>query len=121
MWGYAVVSVDDGAGEVPGDNVVTVPGPSSTVGRRGQGLVVNLINELPVPYRFLFRAAACRGFSGGDFAPCGRAHEWPDHLLVHETGPAATGIYYCRKSRRDLPVPSGTHPASRCRWGCTEP
>jgi FtsP/CotA-like multicopper oxidase with cupredoxin domain len=48
MWGYALVSYNIGAGEVAGDNVVKIPGPRLTV-TAGQGLRVNLINELAVP------------------------------------------------------------------------
>jgi len=50
LWGYAVVSFNEGTGgaDVIGDDVVAVPGPRLTVAP-GQGLVVNLINELPEP------------------------------------------------------------------------
>jgi FtsP/CotA-like multicopper oxidase with cupredoxin domain len=48
MWGFALVSYDIGGGEVPGDNIVTVPGPKLIV-PAGQGLTVYLLNDLPNP------------------------------------------------------------------------
>jgi len=48
MWGFALVSYDVGAGTVAGDDIVKVPGPELAV-PPGQGLTINLTNNLPVP------------------------------------------------------------------------
>ncbi len=49
MWGFALVSYDIGAGVVPGDDVVRVPGPALTMPTGDTTLTVNLTNNLPVP------------------------------------------------------------------------
>jgi hypothetical protein len=50
MWGFALVSYDLelGGGVVSGGDIVSVPGPELAV-PPGQGLTINLTNNLPVP------------------------------------------------------------------------
>ncbi len=125
LWGYAVQSYDLGNGVlVPGNNVLSVPGPRLTVAP-GQGLTVNLVNELPAPVSMLIPGQALPLASAAAISPQvarnpdGRirsfVHETPAGSPLAPSGPVAyvwnsitpgTYLYH-----------SGSHPAVQVQMG----
>ncbi len=110
MWGFA-----------EGSGPVTIPGPRITV-PAGEGLTINLTNELLVPVPSMIPGQAMPGTSTGTPGPT-RSTVPGDSTLriysfVHETAPGETRDYV-----RDTIKPgtylyhSGTHPAVQVQMG----
>ncbi|MDX9786296.1 MAG: multicopper oxidase domain-containing protein [Desulfobacterales bacterium] len=113
MWGYALVSYDIGDGTVPGDNLITVPGPKLMV-PAGQGLTVNLTNELSVPVSIIIPGQVGTSPPLVTRTPDGRIRSF-----THETpaeGGSASYIWSNIKPGTYL-YHSGTHPAVQVQMG----
>jgi len=123
MWGFALVSYDLGAGEVAGDNVVTIPGPRLVV-PAGQGLTVNLINELPAAVSIVIPGQALPLAAGAAAPAVARNADGRIRSFVHETAAAVGGVagpavpyeWAAIKAGTYL-YHSGTHPAVQVQMG----
>lgn len=111
MWGFALVSYDIGAGIVPGDNLVTVPGPRLMV-PAGQGLTVNLTNELAVPVSIIIPGQL------GDSPQVTRNPDGRVRSFTYETDPNETQSYVWSNIKPGTYLyHSGTHPAVQVQMG----
>jgi FtsP/CotA-like multicopper oxidase with cupredoxin domain len=114
MWGYALVSYDleDGLGLIAVNGDVTVPGPPLTV-PAGQGLTVNLTNDLPVPVSIIIPGQI------GDSPQVVRNLDGRVVSFTHETPAAGGPVSYNWSSIEPgtYLYHSGTHPAVQVQMG----
>jgi FtsP/CotA-like multicopper oxidase with cupredoxin domain len=112
MWGFALVSYDIGAGTVLVDGVVTVPGPRLMV-PAGQGLTVNLTNELAVPVSIIIPGQL------GDSPQVTRNPDGRVRSFTYETPAAGGPVSYTWSNIKPgtYLYHSGTHPAVQVQMG----
>lgn len=111
MWGYALVSYDIGDGPVDGDNVVKVPGPRLTV-PAGQGLTVNLTNELNTAASIIIPGQM------GDSPQVTRNPDGRIRSFVLETPAGGQATYSWSNIKPGTYLyHSGTHPAVQVQMG----
>jgi FtsP/CotA-like multicopper oxidase with cupredoxin domain len=123
LWGYALVSYDLGAGPVSGDNVVTVPGPRLTV-PAGQGLTVNIVNELAEPVSIVIPGQLPPLAAGATSPQVMRNPDGRVRSFTHETPAAVLGVAGPAVSYTWAAIApgtylyhSGTHPAKQVQMG----
>ncbi len=118
MWGFALVSYDIGAGIVPGDDLVTVPGPRLTV-PAGQGLTVNLTNELPDPVSIIIPGQNMPLATGATTPQVTRNADGRIRSFTHETPVAGGPVSYIWSNIKPgtYLYHSGTHPAVQVQMG----
>jgi len=111
MWGYALASYDIGNGPVIGDNVVQVPGPRLMV-PAGQGLTVNLTNELNVAASIIIPGQM------GDSPQVTRNPDGRIRSFVPETPAGGQATYNWSNIKPGTYLyHSGTHPAVQVQMG----
>jgi len=123
MWGFALYSYDLGSGPVAGDNVVKVPGPRLVV-PAGQGLTVNVINELPEAVSIVIPGQALPLAPGATAPAVVRNPDGRVRSFVHETpaavggvaGPAVSYLWAAIEPGTYL-YHSGSHPAVQVQMG----
>lgn len=126
MWGFALVSYDIGAGLVTAtgaDAAVKVPGPRLNV-PAGQGLTVNIINELPEPVSIVIPGQALPLAPGATAPSVARNPDGRIRSFVHETaagvggvaGPAVSYLWPTIEPGTYL-YHSGSHPAVQVQMG----
>ena len=123
MWGFALYSYDLGAGPVAGDDVVRVPGPRLTV-PAGQGLTVNIINQLPEPVSIVIPGQALPLELGATAPSVARNPDGRIRSFVHETPAAVPGVLGPAKAYIWPTIEpgtylyhSGSHPAVQVQMG----
>jgi FtsP/CotA-like multicopper oxidase with cupredoxin domain len=111
MWGYALVSYDLGEGVVSMNGPVTIPGPQLTV-PPGQGLTVNLTNEIPAPVSIIILGqigASPQVTRNADGRVTSFTQDTPPNATLSYTWPdlePGTYLYH-----------SGTHPQVQVQMG----
>lgn len=112
MWGYALVSYDIGGGLVDVNALVTVPGPKLMV-PAGQGLTVNLTNELSVPVSIIIPGQVGTSPPLVTRTPDGRIRSF-----THETPAGGSAAYIWGNIKPGTYLyHSGTHPAVQVQMG----
>ncbi len=118
MWGFALVSYDLGAGLVEVNGAVSVPGPKLAV-PAGQGLTVNLVNELPEPVSIIIsgqKPPLAAPDAAGPLVTRNAAGRIQS--FTHETPAAGTGTYVWNSLEPGTYLyHSGTHPAVQVQMG----
>ncbi|MBN2319002.1 MAG: multicopper oxidase domain-containing protein [Acidobacteria bacterium] len=117
MWGYALVSYDIGSGPVDGDNVITVPGPRLMV-PAGQGLTVNLTNELPEAVSIIIPGQASNS-AQITRNPDGRIRSFTHETPITPPGEIPVPVPYTWSNLKPgtYLYHSGTHPAVQVQMG----
>jgi FtsP/CotA-like multicopper oxidase with cupredoxin domain len=123
MWGFALVSYDLGAGLQTLNEAVKVPGPRLTV-PAGQGLTVNIINELPAAVSIVIPGQALPLALGATAPSVARNADGRIRSFVHEApaavggvaGPAVSYLWPTIDPGTYL-YHSGSHPAVQVQMG----
>lgn len=117
MWGYALMSYDIGAGEVVVNGVPMIPGPVLAV-PTGQGLIVNLTNELAVPVSIIIPGQAMPLAQGAVVPEVVRNLDGRIRSFTHETASGDTTSYiWATINPGTYLYHSGTHPAVQVQMG----
>jgi FtsP/CotA-like multicopper oxidase with cupredoxin domain len=124
MWGFALVEYDIGAGPVPGDNIVMVPGPLLEVPPGDDTLVINLQNNLEERTSLVIPGLGMPTDGGGVllepvfFFDSHTSARQRVRSFTAETIPGNTGTYIWNNVKPGTYLyQSGTHPGVQVQMG----
>lgn len=120
MWGFALVNYDIGAGSVPGDNIVMVPGPLLEVPPGDDTLVIHLQNNLEEPTSLVIPGLSTTMTPVWDDDSTGNRPGLTSRVrsFTSETAPATTGTYTWNNVKPGTYLyQSGTHPGKQVQMG----
>jgi len=116
VWGYALVSYDVGGGVVPGDNIVTVPGPRITVLPGDTTLTINLTNDLTVPTSIVI--ASQNQVPSPVFVMDSEGRQRVKSFAAETAGNGGTGVYTWTGLKPGTHMyESGTNPGKQVAMG----